>query len=318
MKANKDLSGSKQLLRKYLENQCTAEEEQRILEWYFSFDETDDFPIHDQEQERIRKLARSNVFSAIRSGQKNHRKFWNLAKPILRIAAVMLVICAVAFLGLRYTTGEKTVGLELKTTVAERKFITLEDGTKVWLGNASVLHYPSSFKTNSREVELEGEAFFKVNHNPKKPFLIHTRKLKIQVLGTSFNVRSYASDRETAVNVASGKVAVLSAGNQVMLERGQGIIYDHISNQFGQRSNEGTYSPVWLSNTLYFRYETLRMISLRLERWYGVKFEITDPQLLQKRYTLEQHNETLENVMKVLSAGDFSYQIKGKTVKIWK
>ncbi len=320
METYKDTQGTKELLHKYLENKCTPEEEQKVLRWYFSFNGEDDFPLGSAKEKSILNAAKASIAAAARK-EKNPRyryPFFPATKSFIRIAALILIVSSVA-LGIYYNQQKATTAqLSLKTAVAERKSITLADGTKIWLGNASVLRYPAHFKGNSREVELEGEAFFKVTHNPDKPFLIHTRKLKIQVLGTSFNVRAYASDEQAAVNVSSGKVAVSNGQNQVMLEKGQGIIYNDHNDQFGTPVSEGTYSPAWLRNTLYFRYETLRVISLRLERWYGVKFEITDPQLLQKRYTLEQQNETLENVMKVLSAGDFNYQIKDKTVKVWK
>lgn len=95
----------------------------------------------------------------------------------------------------------------------ERKSFQLSDGSRIWLSPSSVIRFPEHFPGRSREVELEGEAFFEVAADEEKPFIIRSGGLVTRILGTSFNVQSYASQEQIAVTVVTGKVAV-SMGEQ--------------------------------------------------------------------------------------------------------
>lgn len=328
MNTNRRLPGAEQLLNKYLENKCTPEEEQKVLRWYFSFTGDDDLPLSAEERSKMLSSVKNKVLSATTgtigtterdNNQQRFHGFRKLNSIYMRAAALLAVFCSVAFLGIYYhhRNGNTISYRELRAQAGERKTITLADGTRIWLNNSSVLHYPAKFDQNTREVKLEGEAFFEVAHNEKKPFLIHTPQLKVQVLGTSFNIRSYAADKETAVHVATGRVAVYNQFNKVMLVNGEQVVYDRLKHNFTRSALDPEISRAWQNNTLAFRYETLENICLRLERWYDVKVVIRNEKLLHKRYTLEQHNETLENVMKVLCAGELNYKIDGRSVTVW-
>ncbi len=320
MNTNKDLPGAKELLNKYLENKCSPEEEQKVLRWYFSFTKDDDVPLSNAEQDKILRSVKEKAMAAAAGNKNNRQKFSVLNSVYFKIAAMLFVLCSVAFLAVYYSrqaNDSPFLYRELKTMAGERKTITLADGTRIWLNNASVLRYPARFNSQTREVNLEGEAFFEVMHDRKKPFLIHTAQLKVQVLGTSFNVRSYTGDKEAAVHVATGKVAVYNQFNRVMLVNGEQVVYNRLNRSFTRSAGDPEISRAWQNNTLSFRYETLENICLRLERWYDVKVVIKNEKLLHKRYTLEQHDETLENVMKVLCAGELNYKISGRSVTIW-
>src|SRR5690606_37889089 len=85
----------------------------------------------------------------------------------------------------------------------------LADGTKVWLNAASRISYGKNFGNGAlRDVYLDGEAFFDVAHDPDKPFIVHTSSIQIKVLGTSFNVRSYAEDNTIETTLVQGKVRI--------------------------------------------------------------------------------------------------------------
>jgi transmembrane sensor len=319
MNKNNITPGAKELLHKYLQHQCTPEEEQQVLRWYFSFTKEDDLLRDEEEQEKILQSVKQKVLLAT-TGNKSKFSGQNntpLNYTWLKVAALLAILLSAAFFGFYRYQGKSSSLQEFRTAAAQRKTITLTDGTRIWLNNASVLRYPVKFGSRTREVELEGEAFFEVAHHAARPFLVHTRGLRVQVLGTSFNVSAYAADKDITVNVATGKVAVISDLNTVMLKRAEGIVYNRRAKSFLPSAEDTGLSRAWQNNTLYFRYQTLENISLRLERWYGVKFSIKNERLMRKKYTLEQHNETLDNVMKVLSAGEFSYKITGNAVAVW-
>ena len=307
-----------ELLQKYLKGESSAEDEQKILRWYFSFTRKDELPVTPQEQNEVLRSAKANILAAVR--EKPVKKISRINYTYLKVAAMLFMLSSVSFFYFRYfkqNTDVFATDQLVSTKAGERKMIVLADGTKVWLNNASVLHYPSKFGSQSRTVKLDGEAFFEVRHQ-SRPFLIYTKDLKVQVLGTSFNVKAYRADKKSSVNVSTGKVSVSNQQHSIMLIKGEGMTYTHSANEFAKISgSKVTQSNVWKENTLYFRYETLEDISLRLERWYGVKFIIQNKSLLQKRYTLEQHNETLDNVMKALSAGEFNYKLENQSVIVW-
>lgn len=320
MDTNNKLPAAEELLNKYLENKCTPEEEQKVLRWYFSFTGEDDLPLSIEDRSKMLRSVKNNVLSATTGSNNSEPKKSGLNSIYIRVAALLAVFCSVAFFGIyhNYRNGKDAPPyLELRAQAGERKSVILSDGTKIWLNNSSVLRYPAKFDKDTREVKLEGEAFFEVMHDRKKPFLIHTAQLKVQVLGTSFDVRSYAEDKETAVHVATGKVAVYNQFNRMMLVNGEQVVYDRLKHNFTRSALDPEISRAWQNNTLSFRYETLENICLRLERWYNVKVVIKNEKLLHKRYTLEQHAETLENVMKVLCAGELNYKISGRSVTVW-
>lgn len=320
MDRKENLPGAKELLNKYLENKCSPEEEQQVLRWYFSFTKEDDLMIGDDQQNKMLQSLKQNVLSVTTGNKNNHHSFFSLNTTYIRAAALLVLVCSAAFAGFYYQANVKNTALvyrELKTVAGERKMFMLADGTRVWLNNETILRYPVNFDSTTREVNLKGEAFFEVVHQKEKPFLVHTQNLHVQVLGTSFDVKSYDEDKEVAVNVATGKVAVYNQAYKVMLEKGQKVVYNRMQHNFIQSANTTDQFRAWQNNTLYFRYETLEAISLSLERWYGVRIRIKSEKLLQKRYTLEQYNETLENVMKVLSTGEFNYKITGRSVVVW-
>jgi transmembrane sensor len=311
MKKDRMQPGAKGLLQKYLDGTATSQEIQQVLRWYYSFDKKDDPSIDESELQNILQSSKHQILAATQRPKKRLNYQW------LQIAALLAICVTAALLGTYNHQPAETPFYQVNTGSGQRKTVTLSDGTRIWLNNTSKLKYPAKFAGNTREIELDGEAFFKVAHNPKHPFLIHTRTVKVQVLGTSFNVRSYAADQDIAVNVATGKVAVISDVKTVMLEKNEGIVYNRNTHGFNTSAEDAAMSHAWQNGVLIFRYQTLENICISLERWYGIKCDIKSEKLKKKKYTLEQHHETLNNVMKALSAGEFKYKITGKTVELW-
>ncbi len=192
MNTNRRLPVAEQLLNKYLENKCTPEEEQKVLRWYFSFTGEDDLPFGEEERSKMLSSVKNKVLSATTGGagttdrNNNKQRFQGLRglnSIYMRAAALLAVFCSVAFFGIYYhhRNGNAVSYRELRAQGGERKTITLADGTRIWLNNSSVLRYPVKFDQNTRDVKLEGEAFFEVAHNAKKQLLIHTTQFKSQV-----------------------------------------------------------------------------------------------------------------------------------------
>jgi transmembrane sensor len=134
-----------------------------------------------------------------------------IISPFWYVAATVIVLVGLSFLfdihNLFNTSYLNSQNLEVIVPKGQRSQVLLPDGTKVWLNAGTIFKYPSSFLKNSREVYLEGEAFFSVSHNKRMPFLVHIKNnLTIKVLGTEFNVKCYNEDRNVETTLIKGSV----------------------------------------------------------------------------------------------------------------
>ena len=152
--------------------------------------------------------------------------------------------------------------------------IELEDGTKVWINSASRLRYPVVFSSNSREVYLEGEAYFEVQRDVDRPFIVHSGEQKVTVLGTSFGISCYASEANDYTTLVSGKVKVdFERGKQsFMLEPGMQVAYNKESGIAIEKKVDVAEFVAWKNGKYIFNQKRLEDILSTLSRWYD--FEV--------------------------------------------
>ena len=152
--------------------------------------------------------------------------------------------------------------------------IELEDGTKVWINSASRLRYPVVFSSNSREVYLEGEAYFEVQRDVDRPFIVHSGEQKVTVLGTSFGISCYASEANDYTTLVSGNVKVdFERGKQsFMLEPGMQVAYNKESGIAIEKKVDVAEFVAWKNGKYIFNQKRLEDILSTLSRWYD--FEV--------------------------------------------
>ena len=152
--------------------------------------------------------------------------------------------------------------------------IELEDGTKVWINSASRLRYPVVFSSNSREVYLEGEAYFEVQRDVDRPFIVHSGEQKVTVLGTSFGISCYASEANDYTTLVSGTVKVdFERGKQsFVLEPGMQVAYNKESGVAMERKVDVAEFVAWKDGKYIFKQKRLEDILSTLSRWYD--FEV--------------------------------------------
>ncbi|MEX1211428.1 MAG: FecR domain-containing protein [Balneolaceae bacterium] len=208
--------------------------------------------------------------------------------------------------------------------------IRFGDGTVVQLNGGSTLQYPETFDADLREVWLKGEAFFTVDNDPERPFVVHTAGVHTQVLGTSFNIKAYENDLSIQVAVVDGKVSVTRdreysrdsiSDNPVLLEQNQWVTYQGLNDArtLVVEQGEGLIDDViaWKDRVLVFNNKTLAEASRMLERWYGVRILIEDPSLKSEVINGEHHDISLEEVLNSIQfLLDFEYAIEGSVVRI--
>ena len=195
-------------------------------------------------------------------------------------------------------------------------FLTLEDGTQVWLNADTKLSYPSVFGTNERRVRLEGEAYFDVRHEAARPFRVEIGSRIIEVLGTEFNANAHRGER-TYTTLVEGRVRVSTKGGEsVTLRPGEQLIDD--GEEWSVRTVDAEEVASWRKGMLVLENRTLEEIMAQLERWYnfsvfyrneGLKHIVFRGKI--PRYT------SFEDILRVLEkTGDIRFEVRGDTVTV--
>ncbi|MBT30206.1 MAG: hypothetical protein CMO01_11150 [Thalassobius sp.] len=223
----------------------------------------------------------------------------------------------------KYQKKEETIAKYLdKTTSSGQKInVTLTDGTVVKLNSQSKLKVPEKFTANKREVFLEGEAFFEVEKDASKPFLVHTGELVTMVKGTAFNIAAYNDDEEIRVAVSEGSVGVIvkmkNDYDTLDLLPNDMVIYNK-ANELAQKVTFDTRKEIgWKDGIIYFENANVAEIFPYLEKWYGVKINVEKQEEILGSFVGEFQDENLDNVLRVMgNALGFNYRIENKVVHI--
>jgi len=247
------------------------------------------------EYENKRKMRTMQIHSRNANTGRFRRIFYAAAAAAILLA--VLVPAAHYYLKPKTEQAMAVQYVEAVTPRGEIKTVILPDDSKVTLNAESRLIYPESFADDERAVELYGEALFEVTHNPDQPFTIKTENMKINVLGTVFNVKEYADDVLSTVTVASGKVEVDLAGGKALLEKNQQVKLDKNTGDFEKWTIDADKYLSWTDGTLYFHRTPLREVVNMLNRYYPqVEIELAEgeyPNLISG----EHDNKRVEAVL---------------------
>ncbi|MCF6361696.1 MAG: FecR family protein [Cyclobacteriaceae bacterium] len=196
--------------------------------------------------------------------------------------------------------------------IGQKLLITLPDGSTIKLNSGSSLTYNSNFGINDRFVELKGEAFFDVVKNPTLPFIIKSGELQTKVLGTSFNVRFYGSEKTTQVLVVRGEVSVSDElGSSFVLNPKDLLEYTHYDKNVKKSICTDIQSIIgWKDGILSFHNESFSEVCKKIQRWYGVDIKVAKGANVKGFYTGDYQNMSLEKVLDGISfASEFDYKI---------
>jgi ferric-dicitrate binding protein FerR (iron transport regulator) len=205
-----------------------------------------------------------------------------------------------AFLGNQFTT--------VQTAQGETKQVNLPDGSQAWIAPLTTLAY--SFDNNERTIKLDGEAFFEVVKNPQKPFVVNTQLAVTKVLGTSFNLIAYQTQKEVKLTVATGKVSfksIKSNQENIVLASQSAEINDLGENKI--LSNFDINETTWSQKKLVFENQPLSKVFTTVAHLYHVKIEVNNPLIHNCHFTGQFTDATLADVMDVIcKTMQLSYQ----------
>jgi transmembrane sensor len=222
------------------------------------------------------------------------------------------------------TSNEYSPKLEQRENPkGQKSILLLADGTKIWLNADSKLTYAKNFEAGvTREVCLQGEAFFEVAPNPDKPFIVHTSELDIRVLGTSFNVKSYDEDKKIETTLLKGQIKINKANESsedtgLILAPNQKATFQKETKTMDVEQVQAEHSSSWREDELVFDETTYREVINQLERWYNVNITVEGENNLDCKLTARIEKESLEEVLNLLVLSHkISYTISGSNVRI--
>lgn len=193
----------------------------------------------------------------------------------------------------------------VETLPGQKSILDLPDGTRVWMNSGTSISYPIDFMEQSREIKLQGEAFFDVVHDKKRPFIVSMNDLNVQVLGTEFNVSNYKNENDNFIYLKSGSIQLLSTKNNTdrllyRMKPGERAIYSKNRDKLMIGRGHDDECLAWLDGKLIFRDESIADVVRKLNRWFNVEISVIDEEILDYSYTATFQHETLEQILELL------------------
>jgi transmembrane sensor len=261
---------------------------------------------------------------AYRSKKKGHR-IGNMKVPqIYRVAAILCVALGFSYIvnlprweREPYFQAEPIAYVEHRLPAGMKSTFALPDGSKVVLNAGSSLRYIKDFDADKRVIYLEGEAYFEVQKDTLRPFVVLAGDLSTTAIGTSFNISAYSPD-SVNVYLLSGSVVVADRENHeepVFLEQGEAAL--RISSGLMKGTFEEEEVMAWTKGVIIFNRTPIMVAVKTLENWYGVTFEFQNSPPSNLTVSGKFDNEQLKNIIEGLSySARFSFKMEDKNVKI--
>lgn len=223
--------------------------------------------------------------------------------------------------GVTYASGvesESVVYNKLEIPRGGEFCLTLSDGTRVWLNSETSIQYPVAFGAKERRVFVQGEAYFEVAKDAKKPFTVQFMSSSVTVLGTSFNIRAYPEEKRSQTTLAEGSVRIYSPGSSMLLKPGEQAEVSALSGEMVKQEVEVKNFTSWKDGRFVFEQQSLEDIMRTLERWYDIRVIFKDEGA--KRISLSgnmKRYSDFSQVMKMLQmTGDVRFELHGNDVYI--
>jgi transmembrane sensor len=328
----KDSGITNELLVKYLNGKCDEDEVELVEKWYAKLDGTNDRSFFNQKThlKKIRKVIESEE-----NGQHVERSFTsrffgarNVAQTVFRYLAAAVVVFVAGF---SYYTMNAESEIAVPSFVSEVKVKnesarvlrrSLPDGSTVWLNPGAILIYPNDFGNGERNVVVDGEIFFDVFRDEAHPFVVHSGTMVTRVLGTSFNVRANKNENNFEVAVVTGKVEVSSLdrkgkGRRVTLLPRQKATYhvsdgDLIATRLPEKQ---VVIESWQPVSLTFEDEKLDEVVSRLEKKFGMKISLENPELKNCKLRAVFEQQRLAEILDMITAIlETTYEMKNNEV----
>lgn len=311
---------------------ATPEDARLVAKW-FATDEGTAYLSHsmDRDAEQITPGCEELfVNHEIPSEEMYARIFRNIRRKrirriALRVAAVFIPFVVLMGLFVQVNNRVDLFGdsgyEEIYVAKGERLQMMFQDGTRAYINSDSRLKYPRKFALSSREVYLEGEAYFVVSKNPHRPFIVNLNGPAVHVLGTSFDVQAYPESKDITLCLDEGHINLtLPSDKKYPLKPGEKLVYNREDDRCTvTRDVDTQFSSLWKKNVIAFKDTPLSEVIKVLNRWYDVDFEVGDETARNVYFTLTSEHTLLEKVLQDLekiSPLTFQYDEAEKKVTV--
>ena len=328
-----------QLLKKYVDGKCSAEEKQLIDQWYQLLDDHSLLPVTEADMNHIEERLWNKIQKNISEQKKapaNRVRLLTIAKFAVAAITIGIIACSVYyyFPAKKHTSefAESTTqkGLEfIKNETSAIKKVLLEDSSVVHLQPGASIAFPKKFAADKREVFLDGVAYFKVSKNAERPFYVYDDNIVTQVLGTSFIIKKV--DNKIEVDVLTGRVAVYENDhsnkqaektNGVVITPNQKVTYYTNNRQFVTALVENPV-PVFTTNkkekVIKFSYDDalVQQVLDDLQQQYNIQIIVENDKINHCFFTGDIAEQSLYNKLDLLcQAIQANYEIRGTTIVI--
>ncbi|WP_319268522.1 FecR domain-containing protein [uncultured Draconibacterium sp.] len=295
-------------VQEWMEEEYNENVYERLVQiWKFNPIQTQDTSnIYRKVQYRKKQYGNNNVVSLF--------KYYGL-----RISAILIFLVFSTFVVHYFyaTSNNSVIYQEISVSKGSRSYFNLSDGTKVWLSNNSTIRFPSSFTGKTRELEIEGEAYFEVAHNRQKPFIVNLGENRIKVLGTKFSVIAYPNDKIVRTDLIEGEIQfdiakVSGDFESFILKPSHSLIFDKTSGKLYEDKVPDGFYDYWQKGIYEFRNETLEDLAVKIDRIYNTQIVFEDESLKKKRFSgtisIDDNIFTFIEAVKSISIDPITYR----------
>ena len=316
---------SKKYILKLIKGELSEEEEKKAVDWLFN---------NPKKRRQYEILKAKYVAESLRESKRtvstlNSKRNTGL-KNVYKYAAILVIVLTSSVLVWNALKNDLSNSINnsgisnslvlVTTQKAEKKEVILEDSTRVILNSNSVLSYPKHFNGNTREVVIKGEAFFDVTENPKKPFIVTTDNgMKIKVLGTSFNIKSYPEDLNVETTLVTGKVKVIEENKNTVVELSpsQKATYVKSEDKMIVEKVDTKDFTSWKEGKLIYNDTPMRDVIKDLERTYNMKFDVSSKKILDYKYKGEFDNLSIYQILELFEVSSpITYSIHNNIIRL--
>jgi transmembrane sensor len=261
----------------------------------------------------IKKEYQSNIF-----------RYSSNTQIFFRFAAILIIGIIMSGLVFYFTFTKEPVYITAIAPVGSVSQLVLADSTIVYLNAGSQIRYSPETKSKTREVFLEGEAWFEVIKNEDKPFIVHTSYYNVRVTGTRFNVKSYEEDQQISTTLEEGEVVISSSehfklAENIRLKPGEQAVFNKKNREILVKRVDTPLFTSWRNNKLTLLNLNVKEMIVLFERKYGVDIIVKDHDILEYHYTGTIKNESLLEMLEIIKFTlPIQYEIEGQKIIISK
>lgn len=272
------------------------------------------------QQDKQKEIERIwNLIRQMNPGKKEKTHRINLFRFAAGIALLIGISGTVGYFISNNRSNSKPVYTEIFVPKGERSTVILPDGSTVQLNSDSHLKYTAAMSSGKRQINLEGEGYFQVRHDESRPFVVETPSVKIEVLGTSFNVSSYPNDSLTTTYLQSGKVKITDQkGDGIQLSPAEAYVFNRITQESQKIKIQDKRFTDWTQGILTVNGETIGELAKKLERRFNITINFGDQDVKNHVYSGSIKDEDLNTLLEALTfASSIDYQRKGNTITLF-